>query len=67
MTGAGEMATLKVALFGNDNIVKSYPNAKVYEDIDKNLVVFRDDANKEEIAKFKKEAWKYWELVEKEE
>jgi len=28
------MATLKVALFGNDNIVKSYPNAKVYEDID---------------------------------
>jgi outer membrane protein assembly factor BamD (BamD/ComL family) len=58
------MATLKIALFGDDNIIKSYPNSKVYEDMDKNLVVFRDDATKDEIAKFKKEVWKYWELVE---
>ena len=63
MKGVGAMAILNVTL--HDNIIKSYPNAKAYEDTT-HLIVYRDDATKEEIAKFKQEVWKYWELVDKE-
>lgn len=54
------MAILNVTL--QDNSIRSYPNAKAYEDTT-HLIVYRDDATKEEIAKFKQDVWQYWEIV----